>query len=327
MLQYPWLPSAEAAVWGTVIIFLTLICIQILEKFFEFFLLLYLRKKFGILISYRGPGPVLHRFYGKDIRFLLPGRTFPADRKSDRVYFECEKLTARLSLPSLLIGRILITDPVIRTGYLEYINRELSHKKNRLLPARHRFELKDLEVHNSSVYVIDETMLDYRLLISKIEITGADMDIATPVDLFFRMKSGHAVLGSGSIETGRSRNTGYIRLKGITWAEITSLNHVPFLGTGFSLKATHTGGTGSREVEGTVSITGADQGGIPFQFSLLWDHYKLTMDLGIQRLIHAILDSARPGLAAAGLVLGTKGVFDMIKKPESEPPQEDAKNG
>lgn len=250
--------------------------------------------------------------------------SFAPDHSTDRFYFESDRIHFAVSPLHLLFGRILLIKAFLGTAYFEYINRIDSHKKNRLLPRRHRFELKDLDVENGTVSVVDETLPGpYRLSISDIHLEGADMDLSTPVDLFFRMKRGHALIGSGSIEAGKSRETGFIRVRGITYGEITSMERLPLMGYGFSLTAYHRGGSDSREVEGRLRILdssgkGSDDQGIPYGFLIKWPDYNLTMDLGIQKLIENVLKSARPGLMERGLVLGSRGVFDLVKKPQGE---------
>ena len=249
---------------------------------------------------------------------------FAPDHSTDRFYFESDRVHFAVSPLHLLFGRILLLKVSLGTAYFEYINRIDSHKKNRLLSRRHRFELKDMDVQDGTVTVIDETLPGpYRLTISKIHLESADMDLSTPVDLFFRMERGQALIGSGSIEAGKSRETGFIKIRGITYGEITSLERVPLMGYGFSLTAYHRGGSDSREVEGRLRIldssgTGGEDQGIPYGFLIKWTDYNLTMDLGIQKLIENVLKSARPGLMERGLILGSRGVFDLVKKPQGE---------
>lgn len=271
-------------------------------------------------LHYEGPGMILGLwFQGRNLKVL-----FAPDPKTDRFYFEADRLHFAVSPLHILFGRLLIIKPFLGRAYLEYVNRIHSHEKNRLLPRRHRVELKDLDVQEGRVTVVDETLPGpYRLNISEIHLEAADMDMATPVDLFFRMNRGHAQIGSGSIEAGRSRETGFIRVRGITYGEITSLEKVPLMGYGFSLSAYHRGGSDSRDIEGRLRILdasgrGGDDQGIPYGFLMKWEDYNLTMDLGIQKLIENVLNSARPGLMERGLVMGSKGVFDLVKKPQGD---------
>ncbi|MCB1167815.1 MAG: hypothetical protein KDK33_16780 [Leptospiraceae bacterium] len=272
---------------------------------------------FQVHLDYEGPGMILGLwFQARNLRAI-----FAPDGGMDRFYFEAGKIHFAVSPLHLLFGRILLLKPYLAHAYLEYINRIDSHKKNRFLPGRHRIEFKDLDVVDGSVTVVDETIPGpYRLNISQIQLESADMDLSTPVDLFFRMDHGHALIGSGKIEAGRSRETGFIKIRGITWGEITSLERLPLMGYGFSLSAYHRGGSNTREVEGHLRIldgsgAGSDKG-IPYSFRIRWSDYNLTMDLGIQKLIENILNSARPGLMERGLVLGSKSVFDLVKKPQ-----------
>lgn len=281
-----------------------------------------LLRLFNLHVYYQGPGMILGLwFQARNLKVI-----FAPDHATDRFYFEADRVHFAVSPLHLLFGRMLIIKPFLGKAFLEYINRIDSHKKNRLLPRRHRLELKDLDVQEGRVTVVDETLPGpYRLNISEIHLEAADMDIATPVDLFFRLDRGHALIGSGAIEAGRSRETGFIRIRGITYGEITSLERLPLMGYGFSLTAYHRGGADSREVEGRLRIldasgrAGEDQG-IPYGFLIKWQDYNLTMDLGIQKLIENVLNSARPGLMERGLVLGSKGVFDLVKKPQGSQP-------
>ncbi len=249
---------------------------------------------------------------------------FAPDHSTDRFYLESDRAHFAISPLHLLFGRVLLIKTFLGKAYFEYVNRIDSHKKNQFLPRRHRFELKDLDVQDGTVVVVDETLPGpYRLTISEIHLEGADMDVSTPVDLFFRMQRGRALIGSGSIEAGKSRETGFIKIRGITYGEITSMERVPLMGYGFSLTAYHRGGSDSREVEGRLRILdstgkGSEDQGIPYGFLIKWEDYNLTMDLGIQKLIENVLKSARPGLMERGLILGSRGVFDLVKKPQGD---------
>ncbi|MCB1318603.1 MAG: hypothetical protein KDK34_00035, partial [Leptospiraceae bacterium] len=153
-------------------------------------------------LGFRGPGflmPFLH-FRARRFRFMIHGR---AD--TDRVFFSADRVRFRLDPFFLLLGKLRIVGLQLFNPYLEYFNRVESFEKNRYLPPRHRLELKNLSIHNGIVYVKDETMTPvYRLEIGRIELENCDMDVGTPVDLFFRAERGEASIGSGRIEIGNS---------------------------------------------------------------------------------------------------------------------------
>ncbi len=133
-----------------------------------------------------------------------------------------------------------------------------------------------------------------------------------------------------------TRGGGFIRLRDVAWTEIASLERLPFTGR-LALSVTHTGGSRGRSVQGQLSATaapGSNAGSasgdadrhaidphkslnnVDFRFDIDWNEYGVTLDLGLQRLIGKILDNADAGWLGQGIVIGGRGVFEMLKKPE-----------
>ena len=279
-------------------------------------------------ISFKGPGLILPLllFKARDIRVLAPGNP-----ERDRVYFEADSLSLRIELFFLFIGRVRIKRLLLEKPMLDYINRQHSHLKNHLLPGRHRVEIKDMAIKHGQVYVYDETMTpELKFHLYEIELENCDLDVGTSIDLFFRTARGTARLGSGTIEIGTSRGHGFIKVWGMTWGEITSMGELPFMNGKLALEAFHSGGAAGREVHGNLGFIAASDDShqknlrikelsqvIPFEFDINWNNYRLTFDLGLQKLLEGILHSARPGGITSGLLPGIKGLFEIFKKQEN----------
>ncbi len=293
-------------------------------------------------------GPILQRLLNRwlqpaftvgfgGIGFLGPSLAFRAHNfrmlihpgaASDRVFFECKRLHFRISPLHLLFFRLRLVGLLIEDGRLEYINRVDSHRKNRFLPGRHRVEIKGGVVRRSRVIVSDETRAPiYRMELRNLELEDMDMDVGTPVDLLFRTRRGQAEIGSGIIEIGETAGGGFIRLNGVTWGEISSVEGLPFTGWRLALFAHHHGDARGRAVEGSLSfispdpataVEGVRPGGdaVHFQFPVVWEDFRLSFDLGLQRLIGEVLRNGRAPWVSRGLLLGSRGVFEMLKKQE-----------
>jgi len=253
---------------------------------------------------------------------------FPGSSEKDRVYFECHNARFRIDLVFLFMGRLRIRDIHLEHPFLDYRNRMESYLKNDLLPGRHRIELKNLNIHRGRITVSDETRTPvYRLELKNIQLENADMDVATPVDVFFRAQRGEADIGSGKLEIGTSANIGYIRLRDVTWGEITAVGNAPFMGSRLLLEAFHSGGSEKRAIQGSVGTLGGQKTNylekgsmrntIYFSFEADWNEYRITLDLGLQKLIGEILRTASASVLSTGLVLGGRGVFEILKKQES----------
>ncbi|MCB1326578.1 MAG: hypothetical protein KDK35_15180 [Leptospiraceae bacterium] len=309
-----------APIVGLLLVLQVLLCGPVFQRL--------VRWRYGghLSLGFRGPGFILPllAFRARDFRFLIHGADI------DRVYFGSEEVRLRIDPVFLLFFRIRIVDLLLESPYIEYINRLESHTKNRLLPRRHRIEIKRGRVHNGAVYVRDETMRPtYRLELRQIELYNMDMDVATSVDLFFRAERGEAQIAGGRIEIGNSSHEGYVRLWGITWGQIINLESVPFMGSKFALVAYHSGGSDGRKVYGQVGYSsstveedlpdhgGSERYGVNFAFDIDWDDYRVTLDLGLQRLIGNILSSAQSNWLTSGIVMSGRQVFELLRKPES----------
>ncbi|MCR9143292.1 MAG: hypothetical protein NXI24_13650 [bacterium] len=293
-------------------------------------------------IFYRHTSLGFHGIFFVPLLYFRSGRfrlMFHGESTHDRVYFEAKQVSFRIDPFFLLLGRLRLVNLKLKDPYLEYINRMESHKKNRFLPARHRIELKRAHITGGRLFVRDETMTPvYRLEMTGIELDNMDLDIGTPIDFLFRTERGEAEFASGRIEIGQTRGVGFIRLRDVAWTEIASLEKLPFTGR-LALSVSHTGGSRSRSVQGQISATAAPgAAGVPgestasiasikdphkslnnvnFQFDIDWNDYGVTLDLGLQRLIGKILDNADAGWLGQGIVIGGRGVFEILKKPEA----------
>lgn len=285
-----------------------------------------LTRRFGerFAISMRGPGFILPILGFSARRFRLMVHGSP---QIDRVFFQADRISFLIDPLLLLFGRLRLVRLRIDNPYLEYVNRIDSFRKNRYLPRRHRVEIKSGRIRNGFVTVRDETRTPvYRMELREIELDGMDVDVGTPVDLLFRTRRGSARIGSeGLIEIGETRGGGFIRLRGVTWGEISSLPNLPFAGGRLALAAYHTGGSSGRKVQGQVgpgdSTAGelaSDQEGqaAVFEFDIDWNDYAISIDLGFQKLIGEILTHGRTGWLSSGFLIGGRSVFQMLKKPE-----------
>lgn len=249
----------------------------------------------------------------------------------DRIFLEIKNINFFIDPILLIFGKVRIIKLFMNTPYLEYYNRVDSYKKNKFLPKRHKVEIKNANIFNGRIYVRDETMKPiYRLELKYIHLDNMDMDLGTPVDLLFRTKRGEAHIASGRIEIGQSNNNeGYIRLWGLTWSELTSLENIPLMGQRLALTAHHNGGSNSRQINGQIGYSNTpstsvlqtqDEGftNVNFEFDAQWDDYKVTIDLGIQKLIGNILQNAQTNWLNSGFLMGGLGVFNMIKKSDGQ---------
>ena len=279
-----------------------------------------------VVISFRGLGfivPFLY-FHARDLRILAPGSD-----KRDRIYFESKHIRLRLEPIFLLLGRLRIMHLRLDHPILDYTTRQESHEKNKILPGRHRVELKNAELQSGQVFIQDETMAQiYKIAILDIQLHNCDMDISTSADLFFRTRRGSAVIGSGKVEIGGTAGKGYIRVRGVSWGDILGMGDTRFLRGGVALEVEHQGGARGREVRGVVASLPASSVGdqfvridelgtrIPFEFEIDWDDFILTFDLGLQRLIQYILNNGKATGISSGLLTGIRGVFELIRKQE-----------
>ncbi|MBW7858549.1 MAG: hypothetical protein H3C43_09740 [Leptonema sp. (in: Bacteria)] len=240
---------------------------------------------------------------------------------SDRVLIRCWKAKFRISLSNLLLFRIKFRYLVLDELYLEYINRIDSFKKIRFLPKRGRFQIEGLAISQGELYVVDHTLPGpYRLRLKNISIEEGRFDLATSVDLLLQIQAGSADLGRGQIITSSDGKTGNLQLRSVDWNSVIGMEHIPFLpGTAFSLLVHYQAVSNDIiHVDGTLHLIGSDspqtESGIPFEFFINWDEYRLTMDLGIQKLVEQILSHSKAGILETGLLYVGKGIFDRFKK-------------
>jgi len=178
------------------------------------------------------------------------------------------------------------------------------------------------------VYVIDHTLPGpYRIRLRNIDVEGGVVDLATSANLLLQIRHGRADLGHGMILAHRKGKVGTLLLKNVDWNSVIGIEHLPFLpGTAFSLFVKHRRLSNSKVlVEGSLHLLGSKPGleaatnsGIPFTFTINWNDYRMTMDLGIQKLVDQILIYAKPGLIEAGILYFGRGIFDRFKKNDAE---------
>jgi hypothetical protein len=272
-----------------------------------------------VQIRMKGPGFLSPFFFtARDVSFSYKGEG------TDHLLLRCSALRFRISLSQLLLFRLRFRSFSLADPYLEYENHVESFRKTRLLPARHRIQIDSLNIENGEVYVVDYTLPGpYRLRIRNIHLHGGTVDLATSAGLLLQIRRGRAELGGGIILAHRTGRTGTLLLKNVDWNSVIGLEHIPFLpGTEFSLSVRHhTISDDEVKVQGRLHLLGSgdessevEMSGIPFAFVIRWDDYRMTMDLGIQKMIDQILTHAKPGLIQAGLLYVGKGIFDRFKK-------------
>lgn len=272
-----------------------------------------------VQIRMKGPG-FLSPFYftARDVSFSYRGEG------TDHFLLQCSSLRFRISLTQLLLFRLRFRSFSLVEPYLEYENHVESFRKTRLLPARRRIQIDSLRIEKGEVFVVDYTLPGpYRLRIRNINVEGGVVDLATSAALLLQIRRGRAELGRGIILAHRTKETGTLLLKNVDWNSVIGMEHIPFLpGTAFSLFVKHRVVSDALVlVHGSLHLLGSRPGmeaetnsGIPFAFQIRWDDYRMTMDLGIQKLVDQILAHAKPGLIEAGLLFVGKEIFDRFKK-------------
>lgn len=266
-------------------------------------------------IDFTGPGWIFPLFYFRARKFSLMLR---GGEKRDRVYLEADHVQFWVSPFDLLRGRLVLWRMRLIHPVLEYVNRQDSSEKNKLLPAPGRFLIKRGRIRHGRIKVTDETRTPrYELELSKIAVKNGELDVGIPAEVFFTLSQGKASLGDGTLEVRSSKKSGWLVIEG-TLGDITSMQGMPFFGSRFYLELAHTRDmeTGRTLIEGQISGSPHDRNPAPFEFEIDWNDYRLTMDLGIQKLIEQVIKNARPqGISIkSGVILSSRRFFDLIKK-------------
>lgn len=272
-------------------------------------------------IHFSGPGWIFPLFFfrAKKLSLMLPGGP---DR--DRVYLHADSVSFWVSPLELLKGRFVLVHLRLIHPFLEYFNRQDSHEKNRLLPTPGRFLIRGGRILNGRIKVTDETRTPrYELSLSKIHVRNGSVDVGIPAQLLFTLGQGTARLGDGHLEVRSGERSGWLVLNG-TLGDITSMQGMPFFGSKFTLELAHKwDGSAERSlVEGQISASEKDRNPVPFEFEVNWSDYRLTLDLGLQRLIEQVINNTRPtGInIKSGVLMGSRQFFELIKKDYGSPP-------
>ncbi len=266
-------------------------------------------------IDFRGPGWIFPLFYFRARNFSLMLR---GGEKRDRVYLEVDLIQFWISPLDLLRGRLVLWRLRLLHPVLEYVNRQDSREKNKYLPAPGRFLIHRGRIMNGRIKVTDETRTPrYEMELKRISVKNGHLDVGVPAQVLFTLAQGKALLGDGTLEVRSSPKSGWLVMEG-TLGDITSMKGVPFFGSRFYLELAHTRDavTGKTLIEGQISGSQHDKNPAPFDFEINWDDYRLTMDLGIQKLIEQVINHARPqGISIkSGVILSSRRFFDLIKK-------------
>lgn len=271
-----------------------------------------------IQIRMKGPGFISPFFFSaRDISIVWRGKG------TDHLLLRSAAVRFRISFLQLFLFRICFRSFFLSRPYLEYDNHVDSFKKTKHLPPRKRVIIDSLNIEEGEVALVDYTLPGpYRIRLRHINLDGGRVDLATSADLLFQIRSGSAELGRGMILAHHNGKIGTLSLKNVDWNSIIGMEHLPFLpGTAFSLLLEHHLLSDSRvQVHGTLHLLGQrnenepEASGVPFSFQIRWEEYRMTMDLGIQKLIEQIFTYARPGLVEAGLLFVGKEIFNRFKK-------------
>jgi len=266
-------------------------------------------------LDFKGPGWLFPLFFfrARSLSLMIRGGE---DR--DRVYLRADSVSFWVSPLDLLRGRLVLVHLRLIHPFLEYVNRQDSYEKNRLLPSPGRFLIRGGRILNGHIKVSDETRAPrYEIELSKIHVRNGTLDVGVPAQIFFTIEQGKARLGDGHLEVRSGAKSGWLVLEG-TLGDITSMQGLPFFGSRFYLELAHKWDmeTGKSFVEGQISGSERDRNPVPFDFEVNWSDYKLTMDLGIQRLIENVIHNTRPrGISIkSGVIMGGRGFFELIKK-------------
>ncbi|GIX41054.1 MAG: hypothetical protein KatS3mg129_0787 [Leptospiraceae bacterium] len=298
-------------------IFLYLSFFKIYPYIFKNYVLKLFRK-YGLYISFEGKG-FIHPFYFKAHNLHVK---FQYKKEIDSFEFDCVRIHFKIKFLPLLIGKVKIYDIHFFHPYLFYENKLNSFLKIHLLPDQRRVCFENFNIHKGEVYVIDYLLPGpYKLRLTNIDIKNAKMDLATPVNLLFFIESGKANIDNGTIIAKTKLNEkipiGSLILKDIKWISVMGIN-IPFFGTKFDLNVYYSHQSPKyTQIKGYLHLTGNSQEndiGIPFEFTIKWEDYKLPMDLALQKLIENIFATVQPKFIEKGILLIGKEVFDRIKK-------------
>lgn len=276
-------------------------------------------KKFGFKISFSGVG-LISPFY-----FIAKNFYIQFNYKNDFDYFElsCKKISLFIDPISIFKKKLIIQKILMELPYLYYENKYNSYRKIDLLPKFNQIIVKNFKITNGKIFTIDYMLPGpYQLYLNQINCFIHQFDLAVPISLLFFIQKGVARLDQGTLEIQTNydslKPTGSIILKDIKWTSIVGIS-VPFIGTSFDLFVYFTHQNQEEVlVRGYLHPLGVGENskeeGMPFQFLIRWNEYRLPIDLGLQKLIEKIFENINPSLLEKGIVYLGKEVFDRIKK-------------
>lgn len=284
----------------------------------KFFVIHYLQR-FGFFVKYWGVGFVLP-FY-----FVARNFYIKFSYKEDYDYFElsCKKIRFFINPLQLFKKKLVIQKLYLEVPYLYYENKYNSYRKIQLLPKFNQIVVRDFTIKQGKIYTID-CMLPgpYQFYLSEINCFIRYLDLAVPVGLLFYIQNGKAKIDSGFLEIQTQEKalnpTGSLIMKNIKWTSIVGIS-IPFIGTAFDLFVYFTHQSPQEMlVKGYLHILGTKEEnkeeGVPFQFLVKWEEFRLPIDLGLQKLIEKIFETINPSLLQKGIIYIGKEVFDRIKK-------------
>lgn len=276
-------------------------------------------ERFGLFISFKGKGfihPFLFQAQDINVKFQLRDDL-------DNFDFKCNKINFKIKILPLLVGKVHLKDLYLYKPFLFYENKLNSFLKIKLLPDQKRVCLKNLNITDGDVFVIDHLLPGpYKLKISNINIKNARMDLATPVNLLFFIETGEAKIEQGTIKAKTNfqkvlKPEGSLTLKKIKWTSAMGIE-IPLIVTTFDLNVSYTHLNEQQTfIKGYLFLTGNQEerdDGIPFQFTINWEDYRLPMDLSLQKLIENIFSTVQTSLIERGIFYLGKEVFDRVKK-------------
>lgn len=282
-------------------------------------MILKLFKRFGLFIHFEGRGfihPFLFEAHNVHVKFEF-------NHEMDTFDFKCNQISFKIKILPLLIGKVHLKDLYIYKPNLFYENKLNSFLKIKILPHQKRVCIKNLNIIEGEVFVIDYLLPGpYKLKITDITIKNAKMDLATPVNLLFFIEYGEAKIDKGTIKAithyrKDSKPEGSLILKQIKWTSAMGLE-IPLIGTTFDLNVYYTHLNEQETfIKGYLYLTGnkeEQENGIPFEFVINWRDYRLPMDLSLQKLIENIFSTVQPSLIEKGIFYIGKEVFDRVKK-------------
>ncbi len=299
-------------------IFFYIIAYILYPLIFKYFILKLFHST-GLYIQFKGKG-FIHPFYFKAKNIYVK---FYCKDTIDNFELKCDKINFRIEILPLLIGKVVLKNIHLYNPYLYYENKLNSFLKIHLLPEPQKVILKNLNIYQGKISVIDYLLPGpYKLQLYNIFLKNAYMDLSRPVSIIFFIEKGQANIDKGIIEAKTNfkngqYTSGSLTLKNIKWIDVMGIS-IPFINTKFDLHVFYTHYSRNKtSIKGSLYLTGSsehEKTGIPFNFDIVWKNYKLPLDLALQNLIEKIFETVQPTIIEKGLLVIGKEVFDRIKK-------------